>query len=229
MNKLAIIGAGGHGKVAADVAFLNGYKDIVFLDDDETVKRCGSYPVVGGSERAGEMDRAVFVAVGNGKIRKELCVQFRRSLVTLIHPSAVIAKETRIGAGTVVMAGAIINPGTVVGEGVIINTAASVDHDCVIGDFVHVAVGAHLAGTVCVGAYTWVGAGATISNNLTIYQDCVIGAGAVVIRDIKEPGTYMGVPARKAGIYVCTDDCVRGLHDRPVSHSQHKAAEGFGI
>ena len=36
MNKLIIIGASGHGKVVADIAALNGYKDIVFLDDDES-------------------------------------------------------------------------------------------------------------------------------------------------------------------------------------------------
>ena len=35
MNRLIIIGASGHGKVIADMALQNGYKDIVFLDDDE--------------------------------------------------------------------------------------------------------------------------------------------------------------------------------------------------
>lgn len=35
MNKLIIIGASDHGKVVADIAALNGYKDIVFLDNDE--------------------------------------------------------------------------------------------------------------------------------------------------------------------------------------------------
>ena len=35
MRKLAIIGASGHGKVVADIARRNAYKEIVFLDDDE--------------------------------------------------------------------------------------------------------------------------------------------------------------------------------------------------
>ena len=80
--------------------------------------------------------------------------------------------------------------------GCIINTASSVDHDCVLSDFVHVAVGAHLCGTVTIGNATWIGAGATVSNNVNICGECTIGAGAVVVKDIIEPGTYIGVPAK---------------------------------
>ena len=47
MRKLAIIGAGGHGKVIADVARRNGYAEIVFLDDNEQIHECGGYPVIG--------------------------------------------------------------------------------------------------------------------------------------------------------------------------------------
>ena len=66
-----------------------------------------------------------------------------------------------------------------------------------IEDYVHVSVGSHVAGTVHIGEGTWVGAGAVISNNVEICADCMIGAGAVVVKDITEPGTYVGVPAKK--------------------------------
>ena len=42
MKRLAIIGASGHGKVVADIAKKNGYKEIVFLDDDESRTECGT-------------------------------------------------------------------------------------------------------------------------------------------------------------------------------------------
>lgn len=71
------------------------------------------------------------------------------------------------------------------------------EHDNHIGSFAHISVGAKLGGTVSVGSHTWVGIGATISNNISICDHCTIGAGAVVIRDIKERGTYVGIPARK--------------------------------
>lgn len=195
MNKLIIIGASGHGKVVADIAALNGYKAIVFLDDDDSVKECVGYPVIGKSTEA--PDGEVFVAVGNAETRKRLMELYKgRIQPVLIHPSAVVAESVEVAAGSVVMAGAVINPGARIGKGCIINTSSSVDHDCMVGDYVHISVGAHLSGTVVVGTGTWIGAGAIVSNNVDICADCVIGAGAVVIKDIDESGMYVGVPAR---------------------------------
>lgn len=190
--KLTIIGASGHGKVAADIARLNGYDAIEFLDDDENLTSCGDYPVVGRTDSP--VDNDVFVAIGNADIRARLSRD--RNLVTLIHPKAVIANGVEIGEGTVVMAGVVINSGAKIGRGCIINTSSSVDHDCVVGDYCHVAVGAHLCGTVNVGETTWIGTGAIVSNNINICDGCMIGAGAVVIKDIKKQGTYVGVPAK---------------------------------
>lgn len=191
---LIIIGASGHGKVVADIALLNGYEDIVFLDDDESIKMCAGFPVIGKTSDAHILYGDKIVAIGNAKIRQRLMADIKT--VTLIHPSSVIGRNVELGEGTVVMAGSIINPETKIGNGCIINTASSVDHDCEIGDYVHVAVGAHICGTVSVGDRTWIGAGATVSNNIEIGSDITVGVGAVVVNDIKESGTYIGVPAK---------------------------------
>ncbi len=193
--KLTIIGASGHGRVIADIARLNGYDEIEFLDDDTSLTSCGVYPVVGKTDKV--INNDVFVAIGNPEIREQLSIG--RKTVTLIHPNAVVAEGVEIGEGTVVMAGAVINPGVTIGKGCIINTSSSVDHDCIIGDFVHISVGAHLCGTVKVGSRSWIGAGAIISNNLTICSNCMIGAGSVVIKNIEKQGTYIGVPAKIKG------------------------------
>lgn len=199
MNHLVVIGAGGHGGVVADIAEKSGYTQIVFLDDNASSKECVGYPVVGTLSDIRRFSTSDFiVAIGNPEIRERITrlIDDKR-LVTLIHPSAVIAKSVKIGKGTVIMAGAVINPETVIGCGCIINTCSSVDHNSVISDFVHISIGAHLGGTVSVDKYTWVGAGVTVSNNINIAERCMIGAGAVVVNDIKEPGTYVGVPAVK--------------------------------
>lgn len=198
MRKLAIIGASGHGKVVADIARKNRYKEIVFLDDDDSIHKCGGYPVIGKSSEAGTIDADVIIGIGNARVRKQIQESIPdEKLVTLIHPDAVVAEDVAIGAGTVVMAGAVINSGARIGKGCIINTCSSVDHDCEVGDYVHIAVGSHLCGTVSVGDGTWIGAGATVSNNISICPDCMIGAGAVIVKNIDSAGTYMGVPARR--------------------------------
>lgn len=200
MKQLVIIGAGGHGKVVADIARRNKYDVILFLDDDESLEHCDSYPVVGKCADFDKYDCDFSIAIGNAEIRQNILRLLKtagKTVVTLIHPAAVIGENVQFGAGTVVMAGAVINPGARIGVGCIINTCASVDHDCVLGDFVHVAVGAHIAGACTIRERTWIGAGATIINNICICKDCMISAGAVAIKDICEEGTYVGVPVRK--------------------------------
>ncbi len=195
MNKLIIIGASGHGKVIADIALKNGYEDIIFLDDDEKIKECAGFPVVGKTNMVHQMEGDKIVAIGNAVIRKKIMDKI--NTVTLIHPDTVISRRVKIGEGTVVMAGAVINSDSVIGKGCIVNTMASIDHDCEIENYCHVSVGSHIAGTCKVGACTWIGAGATVSNNINICSGCMVGAGAVVIKNIEEPGTYIGVPTEK--------------------------------
>ena len=201
MKNLVIIGAGGHGRVVADIAQkLNIYEKIAFLDDGNATD-CMRLPIIG---KSADFERYVstsemFVAIGNNKTRAEFLTKLFNMgahVATLIHPSAIIGAHVEIGAGTAVMAGAVINPCAKIGKGCIVNTGSSVDHDCKIEDCCHIAVGAHLAGTVTVKRQTWIGAGATVSNNISICADSMIGAGAVVVKDITESGTYIGVPAR---------------------------------
>lgn len=199
MKQLVIIGASGHGKVVADIAKKNGYEQIVFLDDNDSLSQCGAYVVAGKCSKYADYDCDMIVAIGNPIIREKFLnelAQKGKSVPVLVHPNASIAENVEIGKGTVIAAGAVVNPGAVIGKGCIINTCASVDHDCSVADYVHISVGAHVAGSVTIGERTWVGAGATVSNNVNICADCMIGAGAVVVKEICEKGTYIGVPAR---------------------------------
>ena len=203
-KRLVIVGASGHGKVCAEIAELsNRYKNILFLDDDTSIRNCGKYDVFGTSEDINQYvndDTEFFVSIGDHIHRSRIQEQIETaggSVATLIHPQAIISEEATIGAGTVVMPGTVINAGTEIGKGVIVNTSSSIDHDCTLKNWIHVAVGAHLCGTVNVGENTWIGAGALIRNNVLIGSDIVLGMGAVVVKDIKESGTYIGVPAKK--------------------------------
>lgn len=198
-KQVIIIGAGGHGKVIADIVLAAGDRVLGFLDDGLTkgVLVC-DIPVLGGVEDYVRFPEAEFViAIGNAAVRRRMAESLRGvTWHTAVHPAAVVSKlDAVIGPGTVVMAGAVVNPGARIGSHCIINTGSVVEHDNRIGDFVHISVGAKLAGTVTIGDDAWIGIGAVVSNNLSVCGGAMVGAGAVVVKNITEPGVYVGVPA----------------------------------
>ncbi len=203
-DKLIIIGASGHGKVVADIAIkMSKWQSVTFLDDDVFIKASMGLEVIGKTSDAFKYkDEAdFFVAIGNNAIRKKIQEYLSDeglNIVSLIHPSVVIGSYVEVGIGTAIMAGVVINSSCRIGKGCIINTSSSLDHDNVIEDYVHISPGVRTAGSVEIGKGTWIGIGSVVSNNVNICSGCKVGAGAVVVKDITEPGTYVGVPVRRA-------------------------------
>ena len=197
-KKLIIIGAGGYSKVIADIAKLNGFKSISYLDDSKSYN-FDNYLGKISNYRNYIKNYAFFVAIGDNvtrkKIQQEICTH-GAYIVNLIPPHSIVSSNVKFGSGIAVMGGAVINSGASIGNGVIINTCSSVDHDCIIDDYVHVSVGAHIAGTARIGEKCFICAGVTVINNIRICANCIIGAGAVVVKNIEEPGVYKGVPAK---------------------------------
>ena len=157
MKRIVIVGAGGHGKVVADVVRAGDAFEVAAFADELATQRDGDLylgvRVLAGAD-ALERARALgigyaLVAFGDCKGRLGCCERLRANgfeIVSAIHPRAVVAPDVSIGAGTVVVAGAVIGCDARLGEAVIVNTSASVDHDCVLDDGVHVEPGAHLGG-----------------------------------------------------------------------------------
>lgn len=205
-EKLLIVGIGGHGKVVADIAIrMNRWNRMACLDsfyDENEVERPFGLEVLGKSDDVYSYIDGwdIFVAYGdNGKREslQESLLASGASIPVLIHPSSIVGRNVEIGEGTVVMGGVVINCYTDIGRGCIVNTGATVDHDSVIDDYSHISPGVNIAGTVKIGKSTWVGIGSTVSHGVSITGDCMIGAGGVVVKDIEEAGTYVGVPVRK--------------------------------
>ena len=74
MNRLIIIGAGGHGKAIADNALKNGYTDICFIDDDAVGTRL-DLPIIGTSADITELNDGktdFIIGIGNNAVRKEI-------------------------------------------------------------------------------------------------------------------------------------------------------------
>lgn len=201
-RSLAIVGAGGHGRVVADCAEVLGWDRIEFFDDKGAGTSSGPWPVVGtvGAlfDRLGDYD-GVVVGIGANRARLDrhrALVARGAAMATLIHPGATVSRHARIDAGTVVFAGAVVNFGAVIGQACIINTAATVDHDDRLADGVHLSPGAHLGGGATVGECSWIGLGASVREGVTIGRNVRIGAGAAVVAAAPDDVDLVGVPAR---------------------------------
>lgn len=200
-KNVIIIGASGHGKVVADTVLQSDDSVIGFLDDNPNIgKTFMNFPVLGKVDEFKKFPDCYFViAIGNADIREKIADQLEGvKWYTAIHPTAVVSKlGVSVEEGTVILANAVVNAGTTIGRHCILNTGSIVEHDNQIDDFAHVSVGARLAGTVHIGRKTWIGVGASVRNNLSVCADCMIGAGAVVVKNIEEAGTYIGIPAER--------------------------------
>lgn len=203
MNRIAIYGASGHGKVVAEIAELSGWQEIVFFDQEaDKIQKNGVWPVEGNFEELlthkDDFDAAL-VAIGNNQIRtdrSELLINSGIELATLIHPSAIVSRHSTVGKGTVIMANVAVNPFVAIGDHVIVNSGAIVEHDCCIENGAHICPGVSLAGEVRVGRGAWVGIGATVIQQRRIGEQSIIGAGSVVIEDIPSHATACGVPTK---------------------------------
>jgi sugar O-acyltransferase (sialic acid O-acetyltransferase NeuD family) len=210
VNRLVVLGAGGHGRVVADAAEMQAkWSSICFLDDSfPTHTMTGAWPIIGPTSEGGSLPASMLaksrtdefiVAIGNATTRLRLIDQLRQSgckIATVVHPSAVVSSHVTLENGIAILAGACVNIGTRLGTGVILNTGSTVDHDCQLAEGVHVCPGAHLAGSVIVGRRTWIGVGACVRHGISLGDDVTIGAGAAVVSNIPDGALAVGVPAR---------------------------------
>lgn len=194
MKEVIIIGAGGHGRVVAEIVKANNDIVVGFLDDIQN----GDGIIGRVEEYINYPDKHFVIGIGNNSVRKKIAETYPKlKWYTAIHPTAIVSKTAKIEAGTVVCPKAVINTGAIVGKHCIINTAATVEHDNVIGDFCHISPNSTLCGTVNIGECTHIGAGTVVRNNINIEKNIIVGIGAAVVEDLTDEGVYVGVPAKK--------------------------------
>jgi UDP-perosamine 4-acetyltransferase len=225
-----IIGAGGHGKVAAEILRISPgeirasnarpsqrgkgrrslggssrLKLVGFLDADESLvgQSTSDLPVLGGINLLARLRTegvgAAFVAIGDNRARLRYLDAVRQAglrLLNAVHPAAVVSPSVTMGENVLLAAGAVVCAETLLGDAAIVNTSAVVDHECAIGRGCHVCPAAAIAGRVRVGEGAFVGLGSRVIQCLSVGAWSTIGAGAVVIGDVADGETVVGVPAR---------------------------------
>ena len=158
-HSLLIIGAGTFATEIEELARLQGYTDIAFLDDKASK---WVSPVIGQicdlpSFRS-KYDTAI-VAMGNNENRRKYHELLRENgyhIPILIHPTAYVSTDAVLSSGCVVRAKAVVSRYVKLGEGVIVNLGALIDHHCEIGAFSHIMMGAVVRGNAKVEEQSWV-------------------------------------------------------------------------
>lgn len=210
MKELYIIGAGGFGREVAWLVERINAQNLTwdlkgFLDDNEGLHgtQMNGYSVLGGCDYLNYTENEVWIicAVGSPKIRKKIVEKIQNNanvrFATLIDPGVIASNRISIGEGSIVCANTIMTVNIDIGKHVIINLQCTLGHDDVIRDFVTINPGVNVSGNVEIESGTDIGTGTKIIQGKKIGTECVIGAGAVVIRDIPDKSTAVGVPARR--------------------------------
>ena len=210
LKDLYIIGAGGFGREVAWLVERINEKEPTwnlkgFVDDNATTHGTmqGGYPVVGGCECLKESVAECWVvcAVGSSIVRKKIIDKIKNitkvNFATLIDPSVICSSRINIGEGTIICAGTILTVDITIGEHVIINLDCTVGHDAILKDYVTIYPSVNVSGCVSVGECTELGTGMQIIQGKRICENVIVGAGSVVVKDIVEEGTYVGVPVRR--------------------------------
>jgi len=145
-------------------------------------------------------DTTALVAIGDPAVRRKVSQKLEYYAVeqaTFIHPDAHVSPGATLERGCMIYPNATIHAGVALGQGVLVNSNTTIGHETRLGAFSNVGPGAAIGGRCTFGPAVYIGIGASVIENLHIAGGVVLGAGATVISDAQEPGTYVGVPARR--------------------------------
>lgn len=206
-QRVVIVGAGGHGQTVAEALFAatdrgGAMRAAGFVDDTPQLRGAtlAGLPVLGTLAEAHTLECDGFiVAIGDNRARRDIFDAFTaagRHLLTVIHPSAVIATTARIGTGTYVGANAIVGAAAVVGDNAIVNGAGCVGHHNRIGAHAHLGPGVNAAGHVVIGDGCEIGTGANFLPDASVGAWSTVMGGALVAGSFEGGALIGGAPAR---------------------------------
>ena len=189
--ELALYGYGGHAiEVAAQID-----QPITFFVDDKYL--------TDKTKPISEFDPTkylIMVAVADSKDRFDMAQRLPKEtqFFTFIHPTALILSDNvQVGEGSFIGANSILTTNIKLGKHAILNRGNQIGHDSEIGDYFSAMPGAIVSGNVTIGDCVYMGTNSSIKEKLSIHSLSTIGMNSCVVKHIKEPGVYVGVPTKK--------------------------------
>ena len=201
MNRALVVGAGRFAEEVADVAADAGWEVAGWIEGlDEVRADAAHHPPILWVERQAAFEPALPIVPAIGSPRRralvERLVSEGRQLVSIIHPSAVVAASAVIEAGCLIFPNVVVGARTRVGLGTIVNRGVLIGHHTSVGRHAFLGPGANVAGGVTIGDEAYVGMGAIVRDDRQVGARATIGAGAVVVSDVPADVTVIGFPAK---------------------------------
>lgn len=207
MKNLLIIGARGWGREVFDIAQAciaagEMLKVKGFLDDKSSaLDNYPNYPPIVSSVESYDIqpDDVFICALGDvnyKRIYAEKILAKGGKFITLIHPTAIIGNNAKIGVGCVVGAYANISCDTRLGDFVTLSIKAGMGHDSTVGDYCHIGGLTNISGFVTIGNNVTIHPCSNIIPHKKIGDNAIVGTGSVVLKNVKEGTTVFGNPAK---------------------------------
>jgi sugar O-acyltransferase (sialic acid O-acetyltransferase NeuD family) len=211
MQKVVIVGAGGHGREVLDVfEALNEeasqYEVLGFIVETgfgTPGELVNGRPIMGDFDWLERHTREVEVICGVGapELRRRLAQRgaaVGARFCSVVHPSVVRTRWIEVGAGVLIAAGCVLTNQIRIGNHVHVNVGCTIAHDGMLEDFATLAPGVHVCGNVTLEEGCYIGSGANIVERRRIGAWAVVGAGSTIIEDVPPNTTVVGVPGRVA-------------------------------
>lgn len=192
--KRALIGAGGFAREIkahiGDETIKCFVDDLFWKENDEFI-----FPL----SQFDPNEYEVIVAIGNPKDRYDIIQRLPKETqyFSFIHHSAqILGHDVKIGKGSIVCAGCILTTNITIGKHTHLNLQTTIGHDCEIGDYFTTAPGAKISGNCKIYDCVYVGTNASVKEKISIHSLATIGMNAGVVKNITEPGIYVGTPSK---------------------------------
>jgi sugar O-acyltransferase (sialic acid O-acetyltransferase NeuD family) len=199
---IIIVGAGGHAVSVTNVALSCGINVVAYVDNNKAGSKVLDIPVITKQQCIDTYKTANFaIAIGDNSVRERVYNEYKLELPNcefppLIHQTAVIGINSKVGDGTVIMPQTNIGPNSEVGVFCILNTSSSIDHDCDMQSFSSIAPRVVTGGNVNIGVRSALSIGATVKHGIVIGDDVVIGANSYVNKPFDSNLVAYGTPCK---------------------------------
>jgi sugar O-acyltransferase (sialic acid O-acetyltransferase NeuD family) len=211
IEPIYIIGASGLAKeIACYIMDCTTFYVVAFIDKEIVennpmiVVRENKYPVINEETflldvKKQEQKQNAVIAIGYPKIRQMIVEKYLTfcNFPNIIHPTSYCLSNPNLGIGNVIAPHCVISVDICIGDFNIINYGVTLGHDISIGNCNVVNPQSAISGNVFIGNQNLIGAGSSILERQSIGNNNVIGMGSVVIREVKNNETCVGVPVRK--------------------------------